>query len=384
MKKSNSLLSKAINEAETIRAGAMKNAHEILFNTFQPKIKSLFNEVLKEQVGVVNQDPMDGPEPAKYDQDKADSDLQNPENAMHAEGDGPELLEDEGFENPDGDDELPEQDDEELVVTDLPEQGDDELNFDELPEQDDEFADAPADELPEQGDEFEAPADELPEQGDEEVDDFMLPEQDDEFTDAPEDMPEQDDEFATDEVEEGCDLTEQEDDEFALPEGEEIDVVDDETIPEQTNVNPSMDQDVKKLANENRNLKVKVNNLVKRNKELAEGVENLRKKISEVSLFNAKVGAANKITSYKGLSEGQKIKMLEAFDKCRNIREVKLTYTNFKNFVRSLEDRKRVTESRKVNKIQRTLSSKNVATAKRSAIMSEEQRKTLKLAGILS
>jgi hypothetical protein len=389
MKKSNSLLSKAINEAETIRAGAMKNAHEILFNTFQPKIKNLFNEVLKEQVGVVNQDPMYGPDPTKYDQDKAEADLQNPENAMHQEGDGPELIEQEELENPD---ELPEQeDDEELVVTDLPEQDDEETNFEDLPEQDDEETNF--EDLPEQDDEINF--EDLPEQ-DDEVDDFELPEQNDEVDEQndevdDEDLPEQDDEEISfedlpeqDDKVDDEDLPEQDDevDDFELP--EDIEVIDDEDLPEQTDVNPSLDQDVKRLANENVKFKSTIRNLRRQNQGLKEGIELLRKKIAEVSLFNAKVGAANKITSYKGLTEGQKIKMLEAFDKCKNIREVKLTYTNFKNFIKSLEEKKQVSESRRATKIQRTLSSKNVAKAKSGNVMSEEQRKTLKLAGILA
>ena len=53
----------------------------------------------------------------------------------------------------------------------------------------------------------------------------------------------------------------------------------------------------------------------------------LRSKINEVNLLNAKLLYSNKLFRTYSLNEGQKLKVIENFDRAQNLREVKLLYT---------------------------------------------------------
>jgi hypothetical protein len=55
-------------------------------------------------------------------------------------------------------------------------------------------------------------------------------------------------------------------------------------------------------------------------------VEALRAELHEVNLLNAKLLYSNKIFRAKNLKESQKVKVLEAFDKASNVKEVKLVF----------------------------------------------------------
>ena len=56
-------------------------------------------------------------------------------------------------------------------------------------------------------------------------------------------------------------------------------------------------------------------------------VKYLRSKLNEVNLLNAKLLFTNKLFRVFGLNQGQKIKVVETFDRAKNIREVKLVYS---------------------------------------------------------
>ena len=55
-------------------------------------------------------------------------------------------------------------------------------------------------------------------------------------------------------------------------------------------------------------------------------IENLKRDLQEVNLLNAKLLYANKIFKDKNLSESQKLKVLESFDKANTAKEAKLVY----------------------------------------------------------
>jgi ribosomal protein S18 len=352
MKKNNALLSKAISEANTIKSGAIKNAHEILLETFSPKITEMFNQVVKEQVGVHNQDPMDGPD-AKYNQLDGKTDVQNQEDDVNLHGDGPQLLEDEGLENAD-EDMTNEQDD---MSTD----DDMDFNFDdETDEQNDSFGD---DDM-----EFE-----IEDDSNEQADDMGG---DDDFNfDFDDEASEQDDSLDVDDTLDMSDSTDEQDD--------SIEIMDDEApVEEQVEVSPETNPDVVKAANEAKAYKAKNAKLVAENRELSEGIEKLRKKIAQVNLFNAKVACANKITSNSSLQEGQKVKILEAFDNCKTLREVTMTYDNYKSLIKTISSRNKIQEARLRNSIKPNQQSR--IEAERKETINEEMRKNLKLAGLLA
>jgi hypothetical protein len=58
-------------------------------------------------------------------------------------------------------------------------------------------------------------------------------------------------------------------------------------------------------------------------------IKSIKSEINEVNLLNAKLLYTNKIFKSKNLTESQKVKILETFDKATNVKEVKLIYETF-------------------------------------------------------
>lgn len=55
-------------------------------------------------------------------------------------------------------------------------------------------------------------------------------------------------------------------------------------------------------------------------------IKSIKNELNEVNLFNAKLLYTNKIFKAKNLTEGQKVKVLAAFDKATSVKETKLVY----------------------------------------------------------
>ena len=55
-------------------------------------------------------------------------------------------------------------------------------------------------------------------------------------------------------------------------------------------------------------------------------IKTLQAELNEVNLLNAKLLYTNKIFKAKSLNEAQKVKVLKAFDKATNVKEVKTVY----------------------------------------------------------
>jgi hypothetical protein len=62
------------------------------------------------------------------------------------------------------------------------------------------------------------------------------------------------------------------------------------------------------------------------NMEMEETINELRKELNEVNLLNAKLLYTNKIFKAKNLTESEKIKVLNTFDKAETVKEVKLVF----------------------------------------------------------
>jgi hypothetical protein len=61
-------------------------------------------------------------------------------------------------------------------------------------------------------------------------------------------------------------------------------------------------------------------------KEAHDLIQTLRNELNEINLLNAKLLYTNKIFKAKSLTESEKVKVLSAFDKATNVKEVKLVY----------------------------------------------------------
>ena len=78
-------------------------------------------------------------------------------------------------------------------------------------------------------------------------------------------------------------------------------------------------------------------------KEHRDVVKYLRAKLNEVNLLNAKLLFSNKLFRVFGLSNEQKMKVVETFDRTKNIREIKLVYSTL---AESFKGRRPVKESK--------------------------------------
>ena len=73
----------------------------------------------------------------------------------------------------------------------------------------------------------------------------------------------------------------------------------------------------------------------------------MRSKLNEVNLLNAKLLFSNKLFRAFGLNNNQKLKVVETFDRTKNLREVKLVYATLaESFKRP--STKRVSQLKKV------------------------------------
>jgi hypothetical protein len=93
------------------------------------------------------------------------------------------------------------------------------------------------------------------------------------------------------------------------------------------------------------------------NMEMEETINELRKELNEVNLLNAKLLYTNKIFKAKNLTESEKIKVLNTFDKAETVKEVKLVFE-------TLTESFRATTAKK-NPIKESLgsASKTISTA---------------------
>ena len=78
-------------------------------------------------------------------------------------------------------------------------------------------------------------------------------------------------------------------------------------------------------------------------KEAYKVINSLKNTLQEVNLLNAKLLFSNKLFKSNNLSENQKMKVIETFDRASNLREVKLVYTTLSESFTSTS-KKRVTE----------------------------------------
>ena len=117
-------------------------------------------------------------------------------------------------------------------------------------------------------------------------------------------------------------------------------------------------------------------------KEYKEAVAFLRNKLHEVNILNAKLLYTNKLFKEFVLSNNQKLKIVETFDRAQTAREIKLVYSTL------AESYKDTGGSRKNNDVVREFASKKSGgTAPKTKIISEEVEvadRFKKLAGILN
>ena len=292
------LLQDAIADAKAVRETALANAKLALEEAFTPHLKSMLSKKLQAET--------EGEDEESHDE------------SVEVE----EAMEDEDEESKD---ESVEETNEEAVEETM--EDEDEEKKDEVYNDEEMEDEGMHDE--EMEDEESEMEDEAPE--DDEDDDIgeVLKQLEAEMADEEEDEPKEegyhDDEEDKEEKEEGAHMDDEDEDM-----DEEID----------------LDEIIKALTEEDEEEEEKAEEAMVPAAELDEyrqTVQYLKDKLSEVNLLNAKLLYTNKLFRSRNVSEEQKMKVIEQFDRAANVREVKLVFTTFAESIA----RKPVNESAK-------------------------------------
>jgi len=323
------LLKEAIADAKAVRETALANAKIALEEAFTPHLKSMLSKKLQAEMEGEDEEKADegyhGEEEEEMDEELEPSDIgasDNKEPAPEAGdtsgiGQGPES---------EGDDEEGGEEDENLEKA--PDQPvgegygmDDDEDMEEGEHMDDEDMEDEGAHMDDEGMHDE----------DDDIEE-VLRQLEAEMEDEDEDMKEEMEDEDEDKKEEGAHMDDEE-----KEMDEEIDL--DEIIKALTEEEGMEDEDEEKneeMEDEDEDMKEEL-------EEYKKTVQYLRDKLSEVNLLNAKLLYTNKLFRSRNVSEAQKMKVIEQFDRAANVREVKLVYTTFAESMK----RKPVNESAK-------------------------------------
>ena len=121
--------------------------------------------------------------------------------------------------------------------------------------------------------------------------------------------------------------------------------------------------------------------------ELAEAyatVKTLKTELNEINLLNAKLLYTNKVFRGKNLTESQKVKVLGAFDKATNVKEVKLVFETIDGSVKTKVANKSISEGFRSKGSASNMAANKKETKKQPIVESDEMvARFKKLAGIV-
>ena len=291
------LLKEAIADAKAVRETALENAKIALEEAFTPRLQSMLSKKIQSEIEVDEAEDEDEEEEAPEegymndeDEDPTDDHSEEPEADMEEDEEeaGEEEMEEEGVIEINGVKYAP-------VVSEEEAEEEETEEDPEMEESDDLDLEAVLRELEE-------------EEGDDE-EEAEVEESKEEVEESKEEVEE-----STEEVEEAkeSEIKEEEEDDKEEVE-EEIDL-----------------EEVIKALSEEEDEEAEVEEVAKLQSDLDEHrnvVKYLRSKLNEVNLLNAKLLFTNKLFRSYGLTNDQKMKVVENFDRAHNLREVKLVYS---------------------------------------------------------
>ena len=296
------LLKEAIADAKAVRETALANAKMALEEAFTPRLKSMLASKIANEVEGEEPEMEDAEE--TYEED--DEVPVEPEAEMAPEEDEEVPVEPEAEEAP-----------EEMMDA---EEGEEEMEEEGVIEIDGvKYAPVVSEE---EDEEEEAPVEEEEAADEDELDlEAILRELEDADEDEEEPVAEGEEE---DEVEES--VTEGEEEEDEVDESKEVkEEKDEDEMDEDIDL-----EEVLKALSEEEVVEEEVEEVAKLQTELKEHrdvVKFLRAKLNEVNLLNAKLLFSNKLFRSFGLTNEQKMKVVETFDRTKNLREIKLVYS---------------------------------------------------------
>ena len=356
------LLKEAIADAKTVRETAIANAKMALEEAFTPHLKSMLSAKLAED------EVEEGFEDEITAEEMDDEEDEDMEEMMHDKNRRED--DDEDMDEGEHDDEQRREDDDEDM-----DEGIIEINgvkYAPITEEDD-------DEDPEEG---ARPKREDDDEMDEDIDNLdleaVIKELETEIAEA-----EESDEDSVNEGEHEDDEKDEVDEEIVVEEDED----DEDKVDEQSKSSGigAGDNKVNKASagdeedpGKGKEMKESVNAMQKELNEYKEAVTFLREKLHEVNILNAKLLYTNRLFKEYVLSNDQKLKIVETFDRAQTTREIKLVYSTLAESFKNGDIKK--------NRVQESASQKTGTTKPTKKIITEESEvanRFKKLAGIL-
>jgi hypothetical protein len=164
-------------------------------------------------------------------------------------------------------------------------------------------------------------------------------------------------------------------------EGEEMESEEEEVSIDEILAEIELDEAKKKGDKEDKKDKEEITKLKKELEEAMSTIATMRTDINEVNLLNAKLLYTNKIFKAKNLTESQKVKVLNAFDKASTVKETKLVFETLS------EGLKETSKSHVNESLKTSLASKTTGimpTAKTSIVeVNDTFTRMQKIAGII-
>ena len=315
------LLKEAIADAKVVRDTAVENARLALAEAFTPKIQSMLTQKIRQEVEDENQeDEM---------KDEAMDDEVEDEGEEKKEGYGDEgEHEDEGEEVKEIEDEVEDEGEEVEEVHDEVEDEDDEVEegeHEDEGEHDDEDDDL----------DLESILRELEKEVEDEDDEVEEVSHADEDEELEEELKSSDVGAADNKLDKDAESSS---DIGKADKAKHTEGVEDEVEDEGEHDDEEVDEDIdleeilkalSEVEDEDEEVEENVEEITQLKSELEEyrnAVKYMRGKLNEVNLLNAKLLFTNKLFRAFGLSEGDKYRVVETFDRAKNLREVKLVY----------------------------------------------------------
>jgi len=410
------LLREAIADAKAVRETALENAKIALEEAFTPRLQSMLSKKIAAEAEGAEESEIEDEEMREQDAEENDHEEEEMREQDHEENDHEEEMREQDAEE--SDHEESEVDEEEAEESEVEEQDAEEMDAEEseAEESDHEEMRGMKEQEAEEDDSVEESEKEENEMEEDELDlESVLAELEKDLDDEDQ----VDEEYEENEVEDGMDSDEVdvEDDHLAEndvssdigkadnkvnpaandssksgapgPEGEGSDkkagteLGDHEIVKEEEAEESDLDLDEvlralteeeaeEQDAEENEKLKAEI-------KEHRKVINFMRSKLNEVNLLNAKLLFSNKLFRAFGLNNNQKLKVVETFDRTKNLREVKLVYATLAESFKRPGNR--ISES-----VKKGSASKPVRSTKPKAVLSEGQElkaRFKKLANIL-
>ena len=320
------LLKEAIADAKAVRETALENAKIALEEAFTPRLKSMLSKKIEAEMAgdEIDDEPVDD---ETYEVNDEEDDAPIEDEPVEDEPVADEPVADE--EDADGEDEK-EVDESDIIEIDgvkyAPVVSEEDHEDAEEGEVDEDSHDEEDEDGVDESDELdlEAVLSELESDLEETKDEEESKDDVEESTDKVEETKDEDDDSKVDE-------TKEEDKESKEEVAESTDEVTEEEDKDDEEVDEDIDLEevIKALSEEEDTEKSneEVLTLQSELKEHREVVTYLREKLNEVNLLNAKLLFSNKLFRAFGLSNEQKLKVVETFDRTKNLREIKLVYS---------------------------------------------------------